>query len=92
LIYTLKEMWGAQKQFEKRAKLAEKRMVRAEKRGALADKRIEATWKLVETARKMVNQDRAYFKALGQRLDAAIRKRRQRPRSQAKPLGRRRSG
>ncbi|MBZ5635324.1 MAG: hypothetical protein LAO55_19535 [Acidobacteriia bacterium] len=74
-------MRGTQKQFEKRAKLAEKRMDRAEKRGALADKRIEATWKLVEAARKIVIQDSAYFKALGKRLDAAIRKRRKQRRS-----------
>jgi hypothetical protein len=85
-------MPATQKQFAKSAKLAEKRADCAEKRGALLDKRIEATWKLVEAARKMVIQDRAYFKALGKRLDAAIRKRRQRPRSQAKPLGRHRSG
>ena len=45
-------------------------MDRAEKRGVLLDKRIETTWKIVEAARKIVIRDRAYFKALGKRLDA----------------------
>jgi hypothetical protein len=74
-------MGGAQEQWEKRAKLAEKR-------GALLDKRIEETWTLVESAREILIRDRAYFKALGKRLDAFIRKRRKRPRVQARPLGR----
>jgi len=82
-------MRRTQKQFEKYARLTEKRMDRAEKRGVLADKRIEATWKLVEAARKVVTRDSAYFKALGKRLDAFIRKRWKRPRPQAKPLRRR---
>ena len=65
-------MGGTQKQWERRAKLAEKR-------GALLDKRIEATWKLVETARKIVIEDSAYCKAVGRRIDAAIRRQRKRP-------------
>ena len=68
-------MGGAQAQWEKRAKLAEQRMDRAEKRAALLDKRIEATSKLVESARRIVIRNRAYFRALGKRLEAFIRKR-----------------